>query len=56
MALQTQIVLNDDVNAWKAAKARRDREKQYQSMCKKVDNLERIVEVLQKQIKEMTEK
>ena len=53
---QTQAVLNNDVNAWKAAKARREREKQYQAMCQKVDNLEKIIETLQKQIKEITEK
>ena len=53
---QPQVLINEDVNAWKQAKARRERERHYQSMCKKVDTLEQIVEQLQKQIKEITEK
>lgn len=53
---QTQAVLNNDASAWKAAKARRDREKQYRSMCEKVDRMEKIIETLEKQVKEMTEK
>jgi hypothetical protein len=53
---QTQAVLNNDVNGWKAAKARRERERHYQSMCKKIENLEKIVEQLQTQIEEISKK
>jgi len=53
---QTQVVVNNDVEEWKAAKARRDRERHFKSICKKVERLEEIVDKLQLQIKEIVER
>lgn len=53
---QIKPILNNDKQAWAAAKARREREKLITGFNTRIEKLELAVQTLQKTINEMTNK